>query len=461
MPDLPVSSNSPTLERGLGLKEAVALNMIEIVGIGPFIVSSLVIRAMGGPQAMIAWLAGALLATLDGFVWSELGAAMPKAGGTYVFLREAYGPARWGRLMSFLFVWQVFVAAPLSIASASIGFARYAGYLHPLTTVQAKAVSGGLVIVLIILLYRRIQTIGKISVALWVGVVATLLWLIWGGMRHFDPKLAFDFPPGAFHINSLWFAGLGVAMVKTTYSYWGYYNICHLGGEIRDPEKNIPRGIFISIFGITALYLAMQLSLLGVVPWRIAQNSDHLASLFVEALYGKNAALLFTAMILWIALASVFSLLLGYSRVPYSAALDGNFFPIFARVHPTKHFPHVSLLILGGLAFLFSIVLKLETAIAGILAMRLIVQFIGQAVGVMLLHKRWGRERLPFRMWFYPLPAVLTMLGWGWLFWQTGAARKWGLLEIALGVVAFLIWSSVMKQWPFQPVADKQVAEGD
>jgi len=461
MPDLPVSTNSPTLERGLGLKEAVALNMIEIVGIGPFIVSSLVIRAMGGPQAMIAWLAGALLATLDGFVWSELGAAMPKAGGTYVFLREAYGPARWGRLMSFLFVWQVFVAAPLSIASASIGFARYAGYLHPLTIVQSKAVSGGLVILLIILLYRRIQTIGKISVALWIGVVATLLWLIWGGMRHFDPNLAFDFPPGAFHLNSLWFAGLGVAMVKTTYSYWGYYNICHLGGEIRDPEKNIPRGIFISIFGITALYLAMQLSLLGVVPWRIAQNSDHLASLFVETLYGKNAALLFTAMILWIALASVFSLLLGYSRVPYSAALDGNFFPIFARVHPTKHFPHVSLLILGGLAFLFSIVLKLETAIAGILAMRLIVQFIGQAVGVILLHKRWGPERLPFKMWFYPLPAVLTMLGWGWLFWQTGAARKWGLLEIALGVVAFLIWSSVMKQWPFQAAADRPVVEGD
>src|SRR6267154_2084509 len=106
------------LERGLGLKEAVALNMIEIVGIGPFVVSSLVIRAMGGPQALIAWLAGALLATLDGFVWSELGAAMPKAGGTYVFLREAYGPERWGRLMSFLFVWQTFVQAPLSVASA-------------------------------------------------------------------------------------------------------------------------------------------------------------------------------------------------------------------------------------------------------------------------------------------------------------------------------------------------------
>ncbi|HEV2196867.1 MAG TPA: APC family permease [Candidatus Acidoferrum sp.] len=443
------NAKGPELERGLGLKEAVALNMIEIVGIGPFVVSSLVIRAMGGPQALIAWLAGALLATLDGFVWSELGAAMPKAGGTYVFLREAYGPEKWGRLMSFLFVWQTFVQAPLSIASASIGFARYAGYLHPLSTLETKLVSGGLVVFLVILLYRRITTIGKISVLLWTGVVGTMLWLIWGGVTHFNAKIAFDFPPGAFHLSWVWFAGLGSAMVNTVYSYWGYYNICHLGGEIKDPEKNIPRGIFLSIAGIAVLYLAMQTSILGVVPWREAQNSKFIVSTFVERLYGLHAAQLATGMVLWVALASVFSVLLGYSRVPYSAALDGNFFPVFARLHPTKRFPYVSLLVLGGLAFLFSITLRLETAIAGILSMRLLVQFIGQAVGVMVLRRRWGVERLPFRMWFYPLPAVLTMIGWAWLFWQTGATRKWGLAEIALGALAFLIRAREVRQWPF------------
>ena len=449
-------SQGTVLERGLGLKEAVALNMIEIVGIGPFVVSSLVIKAMGGPQALIAWLAGALLATLDAFVWSELGAAMPKAGGTYVFLREAYGPLRWGRLMSFLFVWQTFIQAPLSVASASIGFARYAGYLHPLSKWEAKAISGTLVILLVVLLYRKIQTIGKISVLLWVGVVGTMLWLIWGGARHFDSKIAFDFPPGAFHLSSLWFAGLGSAMVSTVYSYWGYYNICHLGGEIRDPEKNIPRGIFLSVLGITALYLALQTSILGVVPWREAQDSKFLASLFVEKLYGHGAAQFATAMVLWIALASVFSLLLGYSRVPYSAALDGNFFPMFAKLHPTKHFPHISLLTLGAIALVLTVTLDLETTIAGILAVRLIVQFIGQAVGVMLLRRRWGTKRLPFKMWLYPLPAILTMMGWAWLFWQTGSVRKWGLLEIVLGVLAFLIWTKKMKQWPFAKVANER-----
>ena len=434
--------------------------MIEIVGIGPFVTSALVIKAMAGPQALIAWLAGGLLAALDGFVWSELGAAMPKAGGTYVFLREAYGPPKWGRLMSFLFVWQTLIHGPLSMASAAIGFSEYVGYLRPLATWEAKAVSGGLIILLVILLYRRIETIGKISVLLWVGVVGTMLWLIWGGVSHFNPKLAFDFPQGAFHLSTVWFAALGAAMINTVYSYWGYYNICHLGGEIRDPEKNIPRGIFLSIFGITVLYLALQTSILGVIPWREAQNSPFLASLFVERLYGPTAAKAATIMILWVAFASVFSVLLGYSRVPYSAAIDGNFFPIFGRVHPTKHFPHVSLLLLGGLALVFSLTLRLRTAIQAILAMRLLIQFIGQAVGVMLLRKRWAPEKLPFKMWLYPLPAILTMFAWAWLFWHTGPFRKFGLLAVGIGVIAFLVWTREMRQWPFAPTEPSKPAAG-
>jgi fructoselysine transporter len=445
----PSQHADPGLERALGLKEAVALNMIDMIGIGPFVVSPLVIRAMGGPQALLAWTAGAVLALLDGFIWSELGAALPRAGGSYVFLREAYGPGKWGRLMSFLFVWQTLIQAPLVIASGAIGFSQYATYLHPFTAYQQKAISGAVVLLLIALLYRRISTIGKISVLLWIGVIGTMIWLIAGGITHFDAKMAFSFPPGAFHLSHLFFVGLGAAMVSTTYTYWGYYNICHLGGELREPEKNIPRGIFISIGGIAVLYLAMQTSILGVVPWQKAQNSQFLVSTFVETISGPFAARMATVLVLWIAFASIFAALLGYSRVPYAAALDGSFFSIFARVHPQKKFPHVSLLFLGGVAFLSSLLFKLSTVIAAILATRLLVQFIGQAIGIMLLHKRWPPERFPFKMWLYPLPAILTMCGWAALFWATGAARKWGLLVISLGVVAFLLRSREMRQWPF------------
>ncbi len=427
-----LGSERGDLERALGLKEAVALNMIEMVGIGPFVVIPLVIKAMGGPQCLLAWAAGAVLALLDGFVWSELGAAMPLAGGSYVFLREAYGPGRMGRLMSFLFVWQTLIQAPLSLASGAIGFSQYASYLYPLGKYGQKAVSGALVILLVILLYRRIASIGRISLFLWVGVVGTILWLIWGGATHFQPRLVFTYPPGSWDFSWLFFATLGSATVNTIYTYWGYYNICHLGGEIRDPARNIPRGIFISIIGIAILYLAMQTSILGVLPWQQAQDSPFIVSAFVEKLYGSGAARFAT-----------------YSRVPYSAALDGNFFRVFARVHPQKKFPHVSLLFLGTLTFLFALLFKLRTVIAAVLAMRLIIQFIGQAVGVMLLRRRWPPERLPFKMWLYPLPALLTIVGWIWLFLRTGKAVWWGLFVILLGLAVFLVQSRLRKEWPF------------
>ena len=326
------------LERGLGLKEATALNMIDMVGIGPFVTISLVIQYMGGPQCLLAWVAGALLSVLDGFVWSELGAAMPQAGGSYVFLREAYGPGRWGRLMSFLFIWQTMIQAPLVVASGAIGFAQYLTYLMPLGRYQQKAVSGALVIVLVFLLYRRITTVGKISLFLWAGVIATIVWLIFGGATHFDARLAFTYPAGAWDLSWLFFVGLGQATVKTIYTYLGYYNVCHLGGEVREPERNIPRSIFLSIGGIAVLYLAMQTSILGVVPWQQAQASNFIVSTFIEMLYGPFWAKVATAMILWIAFASLFSVLLGYSRVPYAAAVDGNFFSVFGQLHPTRRF---------------------------------------------------------------------------------------------------------------------------
>ena len=442
------------LERGLGLKESTALNMIDMVGIGPFITIPLVIQYMGGPQCLLAWVAGALLSVLDGFVWAELGAAMPQAGGSYVFLREAYGPGRWGRLMSFLFIWQTMFQAPLVMASAAIGFGEYLSYLVSLGAVEERIVRGALIVLLVFLLYRRIGAIGKISLFIWVGVIGTIVWLIWGGVTHFDPRLAFTYPAGAWDLSWLFFAGLGQATVKTIYTYLGYYNVCHLGGEVREPERTIPRSVFLSIAGIAVLYLIMQTSILGVVPWQQAQASKFIVSTFVEMLYGAFWAKVATAMILWIAFGSLFSLTLGYSRVPYAAAVDGNFFSVFARVHPTKHFPHVSLLALGATALVFSMVFRLSSVISAILAMRIMVQFIGQAVGVMILRRRWPPARLPFKMWLFPLPAVFAILGWLAIFVSTGRRLALGALGVMLlGVVVFWIRARTLREWPFEEAA--------
>ncbi|MGD1008205.1 MAG: amino acid permease [Ignavibacteriaceae bacterium] len=445
--------SSSKLERGLGLKEAAALNMLDMIGIGPFIVLPIVIQEMRGPQCLLAWILGALLSVMDGAVWSELGAAMPAAGGSYVFLKEIYGPKSWGKLFSFLLIWQTIFQAPLVIASGAIGFSQYFTFLVPLGPIGQKIISGLLVIAIVILLYRRITTVGKISLFLWIGVIATILWLIFGGATHFNPKIAFDFPTGAFDFSFIFFAGLGSASVQTIYTYLGYYNICNLGSEIKEPEKNIPKSILISIVGIAVLYLLMQLSVLGVVPWREAMNSKFIVSTFVERIYGSNAAIIATILILWIAFSSLFSAALGYSRIPYAAAVDGSFFKIFSHIHPKKNFPNASLLILGAIAFVFSLLFRLKEVISAILAMRIIIQFIGQAVGIMILRSKKPSSFFPFKMWLYPLPALIAILMWIGLFLSTGMYFAiGGVIVIIVGAIVFFIRAYYKKDWPFTEI---------
>lgn len=426
-----------SLKRELSFTQAVALNMIDMVGIGPFVVLPLVIGIMGGPQHISAWIAGAVLALIDGFIWAEFGAAMPKAGGSYVFLRESFGE-RWGKLMSFLFIWQTMIQAPLVIASGSIGFAQYLSYILPLDDVTRKMASGTLVVILTFILYRKISTIGKISVALWIGVLGTMAWFIIGGLSHFDPKLAFDYPEGAWDFRWAFWVALGQGTVKTMYSYLGYYNVNHLGGEIKNPEKNIPRAIFISIIGIAVLYLAMQFAVIGVIPWQEAKDSQFIVSTLIERLYGTIAATVATVLVLWIAFASLFAVMVGYSRIPYAAAIDGNFFSVFGKIHPTKNFPHISLLWLGGTAFVFSLLFRLSDVISAILAMRILVQFIGGAVGVMLLRQRIGSGNLPFKMWLYPLPAVVAILLWLSILFSTG--WKFALSGVGMTLLGIVVY---------------------
>lgn len=424
--------------------------MIDMVGIGPFVVLPLVIKTLGGPQFLWAWVLGAVVSVVDAFVWSELGAAFPQAGGSYKFLKISYGEQRWGRLLSFLYVWQTLIQAPLVVASGAIGFAQYMSYLMPLDDWQRRAVSGGVVILIIILLYRKIDSIGKIGLIMWGAVLITLGWIIIGGLS--NPQIPISETLGSMGTVSggLIAAGLGQASVKTIYCYLGYYNVCHLGGEIKNPTRNIPASMFISIAGIAGLYLLMNISVVSVVPWQQAQNSDFIVSTFVETLYGPSAAKLATILVLLVAFSSLFAVLLGYSRVPYAAAADGQFFRIFARLHPTRQFPYVSLLFLGGLGFVFSLLFRLGDVITAILAMRIVIQFVGQAVGLLLLHRRRKASEFPFRMPLYPLPVLLAIGIWLFIFFSTGTTFMLsGLTVIGLGVVAFLVSAGVRRQWPF------------
>ena len=433
------TQNQPHLDRKLSLLHATAINMIDMVGIGPFVVLSVVAQIMAGPYFLYAWIAGAVLSYLDAMVWSQLGAALPRAGGSFHFLKEGYGK-KWGSLMSFLFVWQTMIQAPLVIASAAIGFSQYANYFFHLSFLQEKAVSGSVVILVIALLYRKIESIGKISVFLWVGVLGTMLWIIIGGVAHGNFLEPIKHINDGFKMEHGFVAALGFASVKTVYSYLGYYNVCHLGGEIKNPSKNIPRSMFISITGIALLYLAMNISVASVLPFQTIVDSKFVVSDYIKALFGQTAGAIATVLILMVAFASLFSATLGYSRIPYAAAQDRSFFPFFKKLHPTLHFPHRSLLVLGGIAFVFSLLFRLKEVIDGILAMRILIQFIGQAIGLLLLFKRKGKSYFPWKMPLYPIPLLLAIAIWIGIFFSTGKKMMLsGLIVIGLGLLAYFV----------------------
>ncbi len=396
-------------------------------------------------------------------IWSELGAAYPLAGGSYNFLKEAYGKNGPGKMMSFLYVWQTIIQAPLVAASAAIGFAQYFVYLVPLEIWQQKILSGAVIIFITILLYRKIENIGKLGVLLWIGVIATLGWIIFAGISHGNFLEPIRHSTSSFNVNILFSFLFGQACVKTIYSYLGYYNVCHLGGEIKNPGKNIPKSMFISVAGITILYLCMNISITSVIPWQQIQEAqlsgknNYVISSFFEILYGSKAAVVATVMILWVALASLFAVMLGYSRVPYAAAADGAFFKIFARLHPTKNFPYISLLVLAGFAFVFSLLFRMGDIISGILAMRIIVQFIGQAAGVVLLRKRNGSNYLPYKMPLYPLPVILVIAMWLFIFYATGTTVIASFAAVFLsGVIVYMVQAKIKNNWPFKASVSKE-----
>jgi APA family basic amino acid/polyamine antiporter len=480
------------LIRGVSVGSATALNMIDMIGVGPFITIPLIVGAMGGPQAMLGWILGAIFAMCDGLVWAELGAAMPGSGGSYNYLREIYGSKTLGRLISFLFIWQLSFSAPLSVASGAIGLAGYASYFWPglelqlaehvwelhlplLGTLQLRwLVSGatflaiGIVVVAVVLLYRKITSIGWMSKLLLAGVLVTMGWIIIAGFSHFNAARAFSFPSGAFTLSHNFFLGLGSAMLIATYDYWGYYNVCFLGDEVKDPGKTIPRALLLSILLVGCLYVLMNVSILGVVPWQEIAPTGHsnrglyVVSVFMQRIYGTWAANLVTALVMWTAFASVFSLLLGYSRVPYAAALDGNYFRAFARVHPQHRFPYVSLLALGGVAVVFCF-FALADVIAALVVIRITLQFLVQAIGVIVLRIRRPELPRPFRMWLFPLPALLASVGFTFvLVSRTNSLKqvRYAAVILITGVVIYLVRAWRNHEWPFggTPVAGEKVA---
>lgn len=456
-----IAGASEKLIRGMGLLQSTAVNMLEMIGIGPFITIGVILSAMGGPQAILGWFLGALFSVCDGMVYAELGAAMPGAGGSYIYFREAFNPRSWGHMFSFLFLWETIFVAPLSISAASVGFAEYSHYFLPgLNHTGVAALAASVCVFIAFLLYRPIKTVGRLSVVMLAVVLTAMFWVIGSGLIHLNTKMAFDFPPGAFHLSKAFFFGLASATLVAMYNYGGYNNITYLGGEVKNPTRNIPRAIVLSVLAVAVLYLLMSVVIIGTIPWRDAAASHAVVSEFIGKLYGTRAASLMTALILTATLGGIFTMSLGYSRILYAAGAEGNFFKIFGRVHSRGRFPTVSLLAINALAIPLCW-FSLERLVSALMIIQIVFQFIPQVFAVFAIRLYRKEIHRPYRMWLYPVPAIIALVGWIYVAATPDQRQYLGTAFLLLfaGLAAYLLRAKAVNLWPFRSV-EEQTAHG-
>jgi amino acid transporter len=438
------------LDRGMSLAGAVSANVLNMVGVGPFLTIPLALAAMGGPQAMLGWIVGAVLCLCDGLVWAELGSALPYSGGSYHYLLQAFGPNRWGRLISFLFLWQSLLIGPISIGAGAVGFGQYLGFLAPhLGHCQLVGLAMAVCALNTALLYRNIRSISKVSIVITIAVVGTCLWVVVSGILHFHAGLAFSFPAHAFDPSRSFWLGLGSATLIATYDYGGYNNVCFLGDEIKVARRTIPRAVIGSIVLVACLYLAMNFSILGTIPWAQAQYSKAIVADYMQTLYGRNSGVLVSVLVLIASFGSVFAILLGFSRIPYAAAADGRFFRFFGRLHPVGRFPSTSLLFMGGLSTLACLV-SLSNLISVLIVVQTMTQFAAQCVAVMVLRRKGIAANDTFRMPLFPLPAAVALLGWIYIVVSSKPFHiAIGAAMALTGTGAYLLMARSKRDWPF------------
>jgi basic amino acid/polyamine antiporter, APA family len=473
----------PGLQRHFGLLQATALNVTMIVGAGVFLTIPYMLQKLNSPFAILGWVLGGALICLDGLVWAELGAALPGSGGSYLYLLECYGRTKWGRPLAFLFIWQFLISGPLELASGLGAIALFSKSLTPEITafnkehaiefsyelnkdLTLKVGTGpthlfalALGALVIFLLYRRISSLGKLTVTFWLGVLAIIAWILFEGFTRGQPMQAFalfDNPP---ELPRGFWGNIGPVVTLAIYSYLGYYNVCYIGDEVKSPGRTIPRAIILSAVLVAALFVALHVAMLGVVPWNsIPTDDDGIGSYSLPAemmkrLHDNWAVTLITLMLIWSCFGSAFAGMLGYARIPYGAAKEGHFYSALAKVHPTLRIPHVALLLVGVLTLFWSF-FDLGNVIFALVITRIMEQFVAQIVGVMILRKTQPDRPRPYRIWLYPLPCLLALIGWLALYATANPVFiLLGLGTLAVGVIAFLLWSWRSKSWPFAKAA--------
>jgi amino acid transporter len=281
-----------------------------------------------------------------------------------------------------------------------------------------------------------------------VAVLSTIV----AAFSHFSGAQAFAFTPGAFSFGGgTFWAGLGAGLIIAIYDYLGYNTTAYLGAEMRDPGRTIPRSIIFSILGIMTLYFLMQVGVLGALPLDEIKSATSVASAVLEQAWGSGTARVITVLIVVAAIGSVFAGLLGGSRVPFEAARDKVFLPVFGRLHPKLNLPTAGVLAMGIITIIGSL-FTLTTIINAAVATLVIIQSLAQCAAIVVLRRRQPDLPRPYRQWLYPVPTIIALVGWVYVYisatWLSiGLSLGW----IVIGCIAFLVYAKTEDTWPFGP----------
>jgi len=453
--------------RKIGLLQAVSLNTLMMFGTGPFITIPFCIASSDppGPQALIGYAIAAIACVCDSFIWAELGALFPMSGGSYVYAQRCLGN-KWGRYVSFLFLWQLLVTGPMEVASGFIAIAQYMAYVTQNFTYGHHALLAfAFCTTCTILLYRDMTDVGTTAVVLWLGMCAAIAFTLIAGFTHWNSEY-FAVPEIKNTGVLIW--SLGNAARFGIYDFTGYYDVNFIGKEVKDPERTIPLAGVATCIIVCIVYFLTYLSVMAFLPWDPADGgyvglvqgegnaAAYIMSTFCEKMIGRNFAIFFTFVVIYCIYGSCFSLMLGFAQIPYAAAKAGMFMEMFAHEHVTKGFADYSLLFMGFFSCIFCF-LDLGVVIEGMMTTNIVAMFLANSLS--LVYHRWQNPDFdrPYEMPLYPLPVIIQVSMFSFIFltsdnWIISGGNpllELGMGFLLLGSILFLLRSKKYNEWPF------------
>lgn len=396
---------SGRLKRELGVFDAVSIIGGIVVGSGVFYVGSFVIERAGFSigWATAAWIFAGLYSLMSGLCYAELGAAMPEAGGAYVYLKKAYGP-----VVAFMMGWTDFwITCSASIAAIALAFATYLSVFVPLSPAGVKIAAIALIVLLSVINILGVKNSGRLQSVLLVLKIIPIVAIIFFGFLHFDEAIN----PVSFGYEGEGsvFSGFALAVIAALWAYDGWSSVTLVTEELKNPQKNLPKAIFIAIGGITVIYTVLNFIMMKMLPLAEMAADPMPASSVSTILFGKVGAMFITVAILVSILGSCNGQLLAFPRETFAMARDKRFFTVCGKVHPKFNTPYVAQLLMMAVSIAILFIGSFEQ-ITVLVVFTQSLFYTMAIIAVFVLRKKHPEMERPYKAFGYPVLPAITAL---------------------------------------------------